>query len=259
MEVRVLTTDFERFIPRQAMNSKLGRPMEFDEMTFSVLVDEGERINAEPLHHPERSWNSAITHHPKNGVSGLRLKGEEVPEIVVSGLAGRYLVVRLGLNGVDKVGKLHGILDKEHRDVVSIGRLQLLLAGCKKIENVPDNIPITLRGVKLSCESTDITYGVCAAPRALDGREAHEHGCGPRRVGKDRGEGVLRSSVVEYTEVSVSSDTASVDDSFGDTLVVETMNLLHGDLVLKQSGPSAFLVRSLQPDIEYEVQRNVAK
>ena len=59
-------------------------------------------------------------------MDGLRLKGEEVPEVVCE-LAGRYLVVRLGLDGVNKVGELHGILDEEHQNIVSVREVRKFL------------------------------------------------------------------------------------------------------------------------------------
>ena len=49
--------------------------------------------------------------------------------------------------------------------------------------------------------------------------------------------------------MAVSSDTASVDDTLGDTFVVESMNLLQSDLVFKKGRTGALRVRSLQPDI----------
>lgn len=55
--------------------------------------------------------------------------------------------------------------------------------------------------------------------------------------------------MVEDAEMAMSSDAASVDDALGDTLVVESVNLLHGDLVLEKSRTSALGERSLQPEI----------
>ena len=120
MEVWILPGDLEGLIPHQTVDSELRCPVKLDEMTLSFSVNEGERVDAEPLHHPKRPWDPSVAHGPENGVGGLRLKGEEVPEVVVCGLAGRYLVVRLRLDGVNKVGELHGILDEEHRNVVSV-------------------------------------------------------------------------------------------------------------------------------------------
>ena len=66
------------------MDPELGFPVELDEMTFSFHIDERERVDTEPLHHPQGSWDSSITHGPKDGVGGLRLEGKKVPEVVVS-------------------------------------------------------------------------------------------------------------------------------------------------------------------------------
>jgi len=101
------------------MNPELRRPVKLDEMTFPFRVDERERIDSEPLHHPQRSWNPSITHSPEDGVSGLRLEGEEVPEVVMCRLAGRHLVVRFRLDGVNKIGELHSILHEEYWNIVS--------------------------------------------------------------------------------------------------------------------------------------------
>ena len=54
--------------------------------------------------------------------------------------------------------------------------------------------------------------------------------------------------------MSVSTDTASVDDALRNALVVESVNLLHSDLILEESRTSAFRVRGLQPDIEQKTQ-----
>lgn len=60
----------------------------------------------------------------------FRLETDEIPEIVMSRLSLRYLVVRLGFNSMNKVGELDGILNKEYWNVVA------------------DNIPVTLLYMK---------------------------------------------------------------------------------------------------------------
>ena len=47
--------------------------------------------------------------------------------------------------------------------------------GQRKPKDLPDDIPVTLRGVKLGSKPTDVTYGVRATSGALNGREAYEH------------------------------------------------------------------------------------
>ena len=123
-----------------------------------------------------------------------------------------------------------------------------------KLASLPDDIPITLRGVKLSSKPADVPHGIRATSRALNGREAYEHGRGSRGVGQNGGECVFGCSVVEDAETSVGSDTASMYDALRDTLVVESVNLLHGDLVLEKSRSCAFRVRGLQPEIRRKAQ-----
>lgn len=50
-----------------------------------------------------------------------------------------------------------------------------------------------------------------------------------------RTEWILGSSVVEDTEMTVSSSATSVHDMFGDMLMVELVNILHGELILEKS------------------------
>ena len=118
MEVWVLAGDLESFIPHETMNSELRCPVELDEMTFPFGIDEGERIDTESLHHPERSGDPPIAHGPKDRVGSLGLEREEVPEVVVCTLTGGHLVMRFGFDGVNKVGELHCILNEEDRNVV---------------------------------------------------------------------------------------------------------------------------------------------
>ena len=61
----------------------------------------------------------AVGHGPHQHVGGLGHQRCEVPECVVRAGRLRHAVMRLGLDGVDQVGELDGILDKEHRNVVA--------------------------------------------------------------------------------------------------------------------------------------------
>ena len=81
---------------------------------------------------------------------------DEVPEVVVGGLRLRETPVRLRLGGVDEVGKLDGVLNEEHRDVVA------------------DEIPVALLGVELHGEAADVARQIGRSFAAGHGREAHE-------------------------------------------------------------------------------------
>ena len=67
--------------------------------------------------------------------------------------------MRLRLGGVHEIGKLHGILDEEHGDVVA------------------NEIPVTFVRVELHREAADVPGGIGGAAFAKDGREADEDRC----------------------------------------------------------------------------------
>src|SRR5689334_4990898 len=91
----------------------------------------------------------------------------KVPKVVMRRLGLGHLVVRLGLAGVDDIGKFDGVLDEEHGNVIA------------------DEIPIALLRVELHGKPTDIAYCVSAASAAEDSREPDKDGRLPRGVGQD--------------------------------------------------------------------------
>jgi hypothetical protein len=101
--------------------------------------------------------------------------------------------------------------------------------------------------VELDGKATDITDSVRATTRALHGRETDEDRGGARRVGEDRGVGVLGRAVVVDLEDTVRARTACVDDTLGDALVVEAVDLLAADLVLERVGAGGVTVGDTQP------------
>ena len=118
----------------------------------------------------------AIRHHPHQHVRRLGHQRDEVPERVVRGRRLRHRVVRLGLHGVDQIGKLHRVLDEEHRDVVA------------------DEVPVAFVRVELDREAAHVARGVGRAALADDGREAHEHRRALAGLGEDRGARDVASS-----------------------------------------------------------------
>lgn len=63
--------------------------------------------------------NLLSTHCPHERVHGARLLTEEIPGGIMSCSRLWDLTIRLGLNGMDKVWELDGILNKENRNVVA--------------------------------------------------------------------------------------------------------------------------------------------
>lgn len=169
-------------------------------------------------------------------MSGLWTEPNEVPEIVVGRLALRDLVMGLRLDGVDEVGKVDSVLDEENGYVVA------------------DNVPITFGGVELDGEAPHISNGVSATLRSLDGAKPNEDWGGAARVCEDGCEGVLLGSIVEHAEVPMGASTTSMHDSLGDTLMVEPVDFLSGDMILEQSGADIGAIGHAQPMERYELQ-----
>ena len=67
--------------------------------------------------------------------------------------------MRFGLDRMNQVRKLHGILYKKHRNIIT------------------DQIPITLLGIKLHCKSTYIAHGIGRATLSSHGRKPDEYRC----------------------------------------------------------------------------------
>ena len=123
--------------------------------------------------------------------------------------------MRLGLGGVDEVGKLHRVLDEEDRDVVA------------------DEIPVAFVRVELHGEATDIPRGVGRATLAEDRREAHEDRCLFADFAEERGARELRDRLGAF-EDAVRRGAARMDNPLGDALVIEVGDLLPKDEVLEE-------------------------
>jgi len=110
-------------------------------------------------------------------------------------------------------------------------------------------IPVAFVGVEFHREASHITNSVCASTGSLDRTEADEDGSLPSRVGEDGRICPLGGTVVEDTEVTVRACAASVDDTLWDTLMVEPVDLLSGDLVLEKGRSSVRSVGDFEPVI----------
>ena len=120
-------------------------------------VDQAEGVDAEALHRPVAARNGAVRHHPGQHVRRLGHQRNEVPESVVRARSLGHRMVRLRLQRMDEIGKLHRVLDEEHRDVVA------------------DQVPVALVGVELDGEAADVAHRVGRSALAGDGGEADEH------------------------------------------------------------------------------------
>ena len=217
VEVRVLAGQLQRLIPDQREGTGDGLPVEFDEAAGALGIDQAEGVHAEAFHGAQAARDAAVGHGPDDHVRRLRRQRDEIPEAVMRRLTLWDFIVRLGLHRVDKVGKLDGVLNKEHRHVVA------------------DQVENAFVGVELGGETAHIAHGISRAARALYGGETREYrrllalARKKRRLGKG-------AVVVVADEHAMGSRTTGVHDALGNALVVEVRELLAHDEVFEQRG-----------------------
>lgn len=106
VEIRVLARQFHRLVPDERVDAQVGDPVELAEVPFAFLVDEGERVDAEALHHAEGSWDRAVRHHPHEHVGDFGVQEGKVPEVVMGCLGLGDFIVWFWLYGVDWICQL---------------------------------------------------------------------------------------------------------------------------------------------------------
>ena|SRR2546421_6641223 len=110
------------------------------------------------------------------------------------------------LKGLTKVREFDGVLNEENWDVVA------------------HNVPIAFFCIELDGKATDVSYGIGTATAALNGREAHENGGLPRSVGQH---GRIRDILCTFEEgeFAKGASSTSMNNTLGNTLMIETMDL----------------------------------
>lgn len=99
----------------------------------------------------------------------LRVHILKIPKVIMRRLSLRHLVLRLGFNRMNDIRELDRVLNKEDRNVI------------------PDNIPVSLRGIHLDGEPAHIAHRIRAALATLHSREPHEQRRLPAGIGQDPG------------------------------------------------------------------------
>ena len=219
MEVRIGAADLDRLVPVERMRAEHRRPVELHEHGLARLIDQAEGVHAEALHHAVAARNGAVRHDPHLHVHRFGHQRDEIPEGVVRARGLRHREVRLGLQRMHQIRKLHRVLDEEHRDVVA------------------DQIPVAFIGVELDREAAHVAHRVGRAALARDGGEAHEHGRALAGFGKERGAREFAERLVAL-EVAVRRGAARMHDALGNALVIEVRDLLAQDEVFEQRGPA---------------------
>ena len=215
VEVGVGAVDLDRLIPHHGLQPHLRPPVELDVGALASLVDEPERMDAKALHGPIAARDRAIGHDPHDHVHRLRRQGREVPEGVVRRLRLREAAIRLLLHRVDDVGKLDGVLNEEHRDVVA------------------DEIPYAFASIELHSKTPHVARQVERAAIAGDGAEPDEDRCPDADLAEHLG-ARERCEAAGQLKVAVSARAPRVNDPLGYPLVIEVGDLLAIDEILEQ-------------------------
>src|SRR5580704_9554346 len=105
-----------------------------------------------------------------------------------------------GLHGVDQIRELHGILNKEDRNVIA------------------DEVPVAFVGIELDREAAHIARGVGRTAFARHGGKAHEYRCALAGLGEQRG-ARNRGLRFETLEVSMSRGASRMNDALGNAFV----------------------------------------
>lgn len=228
VEVRILTGQLQSFIPDKTVDTQVRGEVELDKVAFTLGVHQSVCVDTKALHHSVRTGNGSIRLSPGEHVGGFCVEELEVPEVVVGSLSLRNLVVWFWLSSVNDIRELDSILDEEDGDVVS------------------DNVPVALFCVELDCESTNITNSIGATTATKDCRETKEDWSGAGGVGQDTSRSDIFRAFKEL-EGAVCSSSSSVNYSFGNTFVIESVNLLTTGVVFEQGGASVVFTCHSKP------------
>lgn len=238
--------------------------MELDELGGAILSNEPESVHTEPIDVTERTRDTVTGHGPEQGVKSRGLLAKEIPGGVMGCGGLRDFTIALGLDGVDQVGELDGILDEKDGNVVT------------------DDIKVALVSVKAGGETVDIAGEVRTATTAGDGREPDEDG-GLLALSGEEGGGGDVGEVAVRGEDTVGTCTPSMDGTLGDLhsqhatfqptigdssgthpLVVESLDLLTEDKVFQQgrsarTGLETLLVLNWAADVGRQVRVRVVE
>lgn len=150
--------------------------------------------------------HQVTTYRPHEHVRRLGVVVLEIPEVVMGCLGLGNLVVWLGFASMDDVGKLDGVLNEEHGNIVG------------------DNIPVSFLCVELDRKTSHIANGISAATATEHCRKPDKNGRLARCVGKDWSKSDILGTLEEL-ELAEGTAATGMDDALWDSFVVEPVDL----------------------------------
>src|SRR5664279_313124 len=136
---------------------------------------------------------------------GFGRQRNEIPKCVVSSSRLRKPAIRLHFYGMDEVREFDGILDEKNGDVVS------------------DQVPVSFLSVKLDRKSAYVPRSVDGARTACNGRYASKYRRFLTHLREYPGSSIFLQRSRQLEE-SVDARRSRVNDTFGNTLMVEMSN-----------------------------------
>lgn len=209
--IRISCGQLESLLGREVLDLLVGLGMEFAPEMLSILVDKLEGVGSISVHVTVSIRSSSIAEQEHDLVDGFRSQGPEVPHRIGVLQMSRWMP----LLSVDKVREEDWIADEEDRSVVS------------------DQIPVSFFGIKLHGEASRISSSVSRPRFSSDSGESDEHGSSLSDFTEHGSLTVLRDVVSDF-EVTVSSSTFGMDDSFGDSFTIEVSHFIEVDDILKE-------------------------
>jgi len=213
------TLQLDRLVPGERVGALNWLPVELDESSLALSIDQDEGVDSKTLDGSVRSGESSVGEGPHEHVSRFGNQRNEVPKVVVSCLSLGHLLVGLGLDGVNQIGELDGVLDEEDGNVVT------------------NDVKVALISVKFDGKSSNVSDSIGRSLGASHSRKSHEDGGLLGWVSQEIG----LSQVVEgfiHLEKSVSSISSGMNGSLRDSLVVKVRDLLPQMEILQQGGSS---------------------
>jgi hypothetical protein len=96
-----------------------GPEPELDKLGLALVRNEAEGVHTPSIHMPERANGAMTAHRPEQSVERRWLLAEKVPSAIMSSSGLGNLAVWPGLDSMDQVRELDGILNEEDGDIVT--------------------------------------------------------------------------------------------------------------------------------------------
>lgn len=131
-------------------------------------------------------------------MSRFRNLRKEIPEHVRA----FQVSLRISLLGVNEIREFNRVSNEENGSVIT------------------NHIPIAFFGVEFNSETTRITFGISGTLFTTDSGESSEDGCSLTKSFEDLSLAEL-SNIVSDFEITPSTSTFGMDDSFGNSFSIE--------------------------------------